>query len=604
MPTPVPTAHLTGGANAVAVLALPGGSPASAALHWLDGGGVPSVVAGSLDEALTHGVAVILGPVADVDVPRLQAFAAAGGVLVIERPFSASSLALAGVSMPTTASRDTLVVLPGAGLEAATVRFPGAEATAWAVDAGALARYPDGGAAIAARQIGTGAVIALGVALGDVVLASESSVVAPRVPAAGEPAVGTALGRDVFAHLGRTIYGLAAPGITLGGAPGGHAAALVLTHDIDTPAALEQAGALAELERDRGVHGTYFVAAQAHGADGAPAVLDAAGADRLRALEAAGADVQSGGVAFGDDPAVRAGDGREAVPGYAPTTGAGGASLFGEARVSRHVLAAVLPGLEPTAFRAPAAVAPPELDGAPPASSYAVDASARADVVAAAADRLTTGEAADAEQPVLRLPLRFDDRLTARRPPPRRRSRRHPGAAPSETCAPAGGTHLAGLRVGRDVRAGEPAGPASRPTSGSLNGRRVRRFWSARHALSLETEAIAGGYRARLTGTGEVRRRPSCCRSAPRAPCWRATPRRWPLAADGRRGGGAGLRRRDRDRAHRGHRAGTQGRGRTARRPTRPPPATSSPSQRVGPAAARRCADDGPRDSRGRRVSR
>ena len=235
------TAHLTGGLNAAAVLALPGGSPASAALHWLDGGGVPTVVAARPRRGPDARRRRDPGPVADVDVPRLQAFARAGGVLVIERPFSASSLALAGVSTSSAASRDTLVVLPGAGLEASTVRFPGAEATAWATDAGALARYPDGGTAIAAHQVGSGAVIALGVALQDAILASEASVVAARVPAADEPAVGAALGRDVLAHLGRTIYGLAAPGITLGGAPGGHAAALVLTHDVDTAEALERA---------------------------------------------------------------------------------------------------------------------------------------------------------------------------------------------------------------------------------------------------------------------------------------------------------------------------------------------------------------------------
>ena len=199
--------------------------------------------------------------------------------------------------------------------------------------------------------------------------------------------------------------------------------------------------------------------AQARAADGAPAVLDTAGAERLRALEAAGADVQSGGVAFGEDPALRVGDGREAIPGYAPTTGSGSGSLFGEARVSRHVLAAVLPGLEPSAFRAPAAVAPPELDGVLAGTGYGVDASPRADVVGGGLPyRLATGEAADAEQPVLRLPLRFDDR--AGLTPDRRGAELDAILASSvETGAPAVVPHLAGVRIGRDVCAGEPAGP-------------------------------------------------------------------------------------------------------------------------------------------------
>ena len=270
-------------------------------------------------------------------------------------------------------------------------------------------------------------------------------------------------------------------------------------------------------------------------------------------------------MAFGDDPAVRAGDGREAVPGYAPTTGAGGASLFGEARVSRHVLAAVLPGLEPTAFRAPAAVAPPELDGVLAGTGYAVDASARADVVGGGLPyRLTTGDAADAEQPVLRLPLRFDDRdgLT-----PDRRGAELDAilASSAETGAPA------------VVRISPAFGSAATFALESLLARtpadvwvgsvdEFARFWSARHALSLETEAIAGGYRARLTGTGEVPSQ-TLAAAVPRL-ARGAGGRHRAAAALGRRPPrrGAGLRRRDRDRAHRGDRAGARGRGRLAGR--------------------------------------
>ena len=217
MPSPVPPAHLTGGANAAAVLALPGGSPATAALHWLDGGGVPTTVAETLDEALQHAVVVVLGPLPDADVPRLEAYARAGGIVVLEQPAAGPLTALAGVGDPATAIHDSFVVLPGGGIEAATVRFPATDATGWGLDVGALARYPDGEAAITARQLDAGVVVALGVRLSGSVLASEASVVAPRAPATDEPTVGAALGRDVMAHIGRTIFGLAAPGITLGG---------------------------------------------------------------------------------------------------------------------------------------------------------------------------------------------------------------------------------------------------------------------------------------------------------------------------------------------------------------------------------------------------
>ncbi len=56
-------------------------------------------------------------------------------------------------------------------------------------------------------------------------------------------------------------------------------------------------------------------------------------------------------------------------------------------------------------------MAPPDLDGVLAGTGYGVDASVRADVVAGGLPyRLATGDDASAEQPVLRLPLRFDDR--------------------------------------------------------------------------------------------------------------------------------------------------------------------------------------------------
>ncbi len=411
VPTPVPVAHLTGGANAAAVLALPGGSPATAALHWLDGAGVPTVVAGSLDEALGRAMIVVLGPVDDADVPRLEAYASRGGVVVLEQPASEPLLALAGIAEPDTAIRDTLVILPGGGLEATTVRFPAAETTSWGADAGALARYPEGGAAIAARQVGSGVVVALGLTLRASGLAAESGVVPPAAAPPAQTQVDAALVRDALAHLGRAIFALAPPGITLGGAPDGHAAALVLTHDIDSPVALAGAADLAAIERDRGVRATYFVNAQPAGSADAPPVLTAGAPEGLRTLQELGAEIGSAGVAFGETGDQTVGDGGEAIPGYAPTLERGGASLFGEARVSRHALVAALPGLEVESFRAPAVVAPPALDGVLAATGYTVDASVRADLVGGGLPyRLAEGHEANAEQPVLRLPLRFDDR--------------------------------------------------------------------------------------------------------------------------------------------------------------------------------------------------
>ena len=528
VPSPVTPAHLTGGTNAAAVLALPGGSPATAALHWLDGGGVPTTVAESLDDALQHAVVVVLGPLPDADVPRLEAYARAGGIVVLEQPASAPLTALAGVGDPASAVHDSFIVLPGGGIDAATVRFPATDTTGWGLDAGALARYPDGKAAIAARQLDAGVVIALGVSLRGSVLASEASVVAPPAPASDEPNVGAALARDVMAHLGRTIYGLAAPGITLGGAPDGRAAALVLTHDVDTADALERAGDLAAIERDRDVSATYFVTAQATAAPGAPAVLDTASADRLQELEGLGADLQSGGVAFGERPDLPVGSGSEALPGYVPTLESGGASQFGEARVSRHVLDARVP--RPGARRLPRAVRalaarPRRRPGRHRLQRGRVRARRRGGrraAVPAGGRRRRRRRAARAAPPAaLRRPHRPDAR------PPRGRARRDPAELRGHRRARRR-PHLAAARLRRDLRAGEPAGPGAAGPVDRLRGR-LRRVlvgalvrWpstSRRTADGLARAPQRPGPGARPDAGAAVPRRARERRGGDRPPC-------------------------------------------------------------------------------------
>src|SRR5690348_9074229 len=81
-PAPVVPAYLTGGAGAAAVYAATG-SPA-VAQAWLTSAGVPSAAATSAAAALTHPFVVWTGPVAPGDDARLQRFAEAGGVLVID----------------------------------------------------------------------------------------------------------------------------------------------------------------------------------------------------------------------------------------------------------------------------------------------------------------------------------------------------------------------------------------------------------------------------------------------------------------------------------------------------------------------------------------
>ena len=457
--------------------------------------GVPSVVAGSLDEALAHDVAVILGPVADIDVPRLQSFATAGGVLVLEQPFSA----LARWPWPASRSRPRPRATRSWCCRAAasrppTVRFPAAETTAWGADAGALARYPDGGAAIAARQVGTGAVVALGVALRDAVLASESSD-RRRRRRPGRRRAGRRRGPRPRRLRPPRPHDLRPRGA------GHHArrrsrrpcrGARPDARRRHARRPSSAAGALAALERDRGVRAHLLRHRPGpRGSAGAPAGPRwRAAPSSCSALQDAGADVavRRRGVRRRPRPARRRRRARPS-PATRPTTGAGGASLFGEARVSRHVLAAVCPASSRVAFRAPAAVAPPALDGVLAGTGYAVDASLRADVVGGGLPyRLARATTPSVEHPVLRLPLRFDDRTRADARPPRRRARRDPGQPARTTGAPAvvriSPCASARPRPSR-WRACWPARPED-VWVGPVD--EFARFWAARSSLTLESE--------------------------------------------------------------------------------------------------------------------
>lgn len=497
-PAPAAPAYLTGGASAAAVYAAPNGAPA-AALAWLTSAGVPAAAATDAAAALTHPLVVWSGDVTPAERSQLLAFARGGGVVVIDG-VSAPAESLAGVSDPVAIARDRLATLAGGGVPAETLGFPTGPTTGWKQDGGALARFADGTAAIAVRRLGSGLVVLLGAPLQQLVLAPAAGIAGP---ADLDPA--TLHVRDSLALVARTLYTLTPTGVTLGTAPDGRAAALVLSHVVDDARGLANAAAIAAVERDRGTRATFLVVTRTV-RSGETRPLTGTEAATLAALAQGGFDVAAAGVAPETLPSAAVGSGTEAFPGYAPTPVRGGATLSGEARVSRHILQTVTTHA-PTVFGpprlVPAAGVGDQLEDALGGAGYTADLAVASSAVGGSLPyRPATPGEAGTERTLLRLPVTFDDDGSARvdqRGSELDAAVKHAlasGAPATVRIDPAGGTTatfalqqlLAG--VSPDVWTGDAASFA--------------RFWSARYGLAVDVEPGEDAFLVRLTGHGDV----------------------------------------------------------------------------------------------------
>ena len=150
--------------------------------------------------------------------------------------------------------------------------------------------------------------------------------------------------RDLQVTALRRWWAATPGGFRLGDAPSGRAQAIVFVHDLRSSAALAAAPALARAEHDLGVHATWPLETKYLGDEaGGPLV----GRERsvVAAIRRAGGQLASGGVSGADLARLAVGDGREAYPAYSPAqaspTQLVGATVLGEARVGRHLLAAL-----------------------------------------------------------------------------------------------------------------------------------------------------------------------------------------------------------------------------------------------------------------------
>ena len=420
-------------------------------------------------------------------------------MLVIDAD-SAAAESLAGVSQPAAATRDRLATLAGGGVPAETLGFPAGRTVGWHRDAGALARFADGTAAIAVRRLGTGLVVLLGAPLAQLVGAPAAGAAAPAGLPAGDLHV-----RDTLALVARTLYTLTPTGVTLGSAPQGRATALVLSHVVTDARGLDNIGPIADIERDRGARASFLVVTRTAGSGGTPE-LTGTQAATLQALAKGGFDVAAAGVAPETIARAPAGSGAEAYPGYAPSPTRGGTTLSGEARVSRHIVSALV-RRTPTLFGPPQLVPATgvgdHLEDALAASGYAADLAVAASAVGGTLPyRPTATGTTGTERPLLRVPVGFDDAG------PTRVDQRGgeldalvshavaTGAPATVRISPSGGTTatfalqrlLAG--VSPDVWTGDATTFA--------------RFWSARYGLTLDVAPGEDAFVVRLVGHGAV----------------------------------------------------------------------------------------------------
>ncbi len=163
---------------------------------------------------------------------------------------------------------------------------------------------------------------------------------------ASVPETGLANGglRDLQIAALRRWWAATPGGFRLGDAPSGRAQAVVFVHDLRSRAALAAAPALARAEQELGVHATWPIETK-YLADEAGGALVGDERSVIAAIRRDGGELASGRRLGRRPRAPAVGDGREAYPAYSPAqaspTQLVGATVLGEARVGRHLLAAL-----------------------------------------------------------------------------------------------------------------------------------------------------------------------------------------------------------------------------------------------------------------------
>jgi hypothetical protein len=241
------------------------------------------------------------------------------------------------------------------------------------------------------------------------VLAGRRGAVISRLVSVPESGLQNGVLRDRQIAALRRWWSATPGGFQLGDAPSGRAQAVVFVHDVRTKAAIAAAPALARAEHDLGVQGTWPIETK-YLADKTGGSLIDDERSAVSAIATAGGELASGGVSGAQLSRLEIGNGREAYPAYSPAqaspTQLVGASVLGEARVGRHLLAA-LGGGTTTVFRGVGRETGRGFTGALQASGIGVDATLAATHAGGAFPFLQSVRGGYV-RPVLRFPVSFE----------------------------------------------------------------------------------------------------------------------------------------------------------------------------------------------------
>jgi hypothetical protein len=240
------------------------------------------------------------------------------------------------------------------------------------------------------------------------VLAGRRGAVIARLAAVPESGLRNGGLRDRQIAALRRWWAATPGGFHLGDAPSGHAQAVVFVHDVRDEAAIAAAPALARAERDLGVRATWPIETKYLSDKAGDSLIDDE-RPAIAAIRAADGELASGGVSGVQLARLEVGNGHEAYPAYSPAqaspTQLVGASVLGEARVGRHLLAA-LGGGTTTIFRGVGRETGAGFTGALQASGIGIDATLSA-THAGGAFPFLQSDADGGVRPVLRFPVSF-----------------------------------------------------------------------------------------------------------------------------------------------------------------------------------------------------